>query len=58
MTAPATDFEQQLSAEDRLIIALDVESAQAARDVVKELDGLGVTFKIGLQLFTAGGPAL
>ena len=58
MTAPKTYSEHKLSAEDRLIIALDVESADAARDVVKELDGLGATFKIGLQLFTAGGPAL
>jgi orotidine-5'-phosphate decarboxylase len=43
---------------DRLIVALDVPTAQAARALVGRL-GAGVTFyKIGLELVTAGGLAL
>jgi len=57
MTAPQIDPKNLAAAEDRLIVALDVESADAARAIVTELDGLVSTFKIGLQLFSAAGPA-
>ena len=40
----------------RVIVALDVESADEARQVVSELKGNAAAFKIGLQLFTATGP--
>src|SRR5688500_8385070 len=56
MTAPKIDHRDQVSAEQRLIVALDVETAEAALEVVHELDGLVSTFKIGLQLFSAAGP--
>jgi orotidine-5'-phosphate decarboxylase len=56
MTAPKIDHRDQVSAEERLIVALDVETADDARAVVGELDGLVSTFKVGLQLFTAAGP--
>lgn len=42
--------------EKRVIVALDVETAAEARDVVSELEGQVAAFKIGLQLFTAAGP--
>ena len=45
-------------ARDRLIIALDVPTAAAAKAVVRDLGSLVSTFKIGLQLFTAAGPDL
>lgn len=45
-------------ARDRLIVALDLPSASAARKIVGELGPEISTFKIGMQLFTAGGPDL
>ena len=43
---------------NKLIVALDVESAAAARCLVDTLRGVVGMFKIGSQLFTAAGPAL
>lgn len=45
--------EQQTT--NKLIVALDVSTANEARDAVSELKDLGVAFKIGLQLFVAEG---
>jgi len=56
MTAPKTDLEQTIKPEERLIVALDVDSGAKARTIVRELDGLVSTFKIGLQMFAAEGP--
>lgn len=56
MTAPKTETNTIERAEDRLIVALDVETADKARSLVAELDGAVTTFKIGLQLFSAAGP--
>lgn len=39
-----------------VIVALDVESATEAREIVRELGEQAAAFKIGLQLFTAAGP--
>ena len=41
---------------DKIIVALDVESADQARSIVAELSDSVGAFKIGLQLFTAEGP--
>lgn len=43
---------------NKLIVALDVENAQKARELVSMLRGIVGMFKIGSQLFTAAGPAL
>ena len=43
---------------DRIIVALDVDSADAASEVVSELGDSVGAFKIGLQLFTTAGPSL
>src|SRR5574340_518241 len=43
---------------DRLIVALDVPTADAARALVDRLAGRVGLFKVGHQLFTAAGPAL
>ena len=40
----------------KIIVALDVETAADARSIVSELRGVVGAFKIGLQLFTSGGP--
>ena len=41
---------------DRIIVALDVDSAREAAAIVEELNGRVGAFKVGLQLFTAAGP--
>src|SRR2546421_1437504 len=43
---------------DKLIIALDVESATEAREWFDKLRGHAGMFKVGAQLFTAAGPAI
>jgi orotidine-5'-phosphate decarboxylase len=45
------------SARDRLIVALDVSTATEARDLVQQIGDAAGLFKVGLQLFTAEGPA-
>ena len=46
------------SAGNKLIVALDVETAQEARELFRELKGVVGMFKIGSQLFTAAGPGI
>jgi orotidine-5'-phosphate decarboxylase len=41
---------------ERLIVALDVPTVEAARGLVDQLSGAVGLFKIGSQLFTAAGP--
>jgi orotidine-5'-phosphate decarboxylase len=44
------------TAKDKLIVALDIDSADRARSIVNDLrDSVGM-FKVGLQLFLAAGP--
>ncbi|HXK59392.1 MAG TPA: orotidine-5'-phosphate decarboxylase [Acidobacteriota bacterium] len=42
----------------RLIVALDFPHQTRAVELVKTLEGLPVSFKVGLQLFTAAGPSV
>lgn len=56
MTAPKTETNFIALPEDRLIVALDVNTTDKARVLVAELEGAVTTFKIGLQLFSAAGP--
>ena len=46
------------SARDRLIVALDVPTQTEALELVRELSPEVGFFKIGLQLYTAGGPEI
>ena len=46
---------QNLSAADRLIFVLDVETEEEAKVLVNELKETIRFFKVGLQLFIAGG---
>ena len=45
-------------ARDRLIVALDAPNAEAATELVKQLEGTCQWFKVGLELFVAAGPAI
>ena len=45
-------------ARDRLIVALDVATADEARALVDRLSGVVGMFKVGSRLFTAAGPQL
>lgn len=56
MTAVKAD--RTVKTDERVIVALDVETAAAAKELVSELDGLIATFKVGLQLFCSAGPDL
>lgn len=47
-----------LSAKDRLVVALDVDSREQALSLVNELKPFVGLFKIGSQLFTSNGPSL
>ena len=47
-----------MNARDRLVVALDVPTAEEALLLVDRLAGLAGMFKVGSQLFTASGPDL
>ena len=43
---------------ERLIVALDVSTAAAAQKIVAAVGDSALTYKVGMQLYTAEGPAL
>jgi len=45
-------------ARQRLVVALDVPTAAASAELVRKLEGTCQWFKVGLELFTAAGPAV
>ena len=47
-----------MSANEKLIVALDVETPTKALDLVRALRGVAGMFKVGSQLFTAAGPQI
>src|SRR5437764_11181611 len=47
-----------MSVTDRLIVALDVDSESRPLALFEELRDVVGMFKVGMQLFTAGGPGL
>lgn len=57
MTQASSAIDTTTNAKDRIIVALDVPDAEAARAIVSELGDSVGAFKIGLQLFTAAGPS-
>ena len=57
-SARPTELDRMEEARKRLIVALDVSSTEAAEDMVRRLEGTCQWFKVGLELFTAAGPAV
>lgn len=47
-----------MSPEEKLIVALDVETPAAALELVRQLRGVAGMFKVGSQLFTSAGPQI
>ena len=47
-----------MSANEKLIVALDVETPTKALDLARELRGVAGMFKVGSQLFTTAGPQI
>jgi orotidine-5'-phosphate decarboxylase len=47
-----------LTAKEKLIVALDVETPTQALDLVKRLNSVAGMFKVGSQLFTSAGPQI
>src|ERR1700752_4348412 len=45
-------------ARERLIVALDVSSAAAAQKIVAAVGDSALTYKVGVQLYTAVGPQI
>ncbi len=52
------EYEKNIAAKDRIFAALDVSTADEARNIASELRGIVGGFKIGLQLFTSAGPEI
>ena len=42
----------------RLIVALDVSTAAAARNIVAAVADSALAYKVGMQLYTAEGPSI
>jgi orotidine-5'-phosphate decarboxylase len=57
MTEAQTAAVETIQPRDRIIIALDVDNADAARRIVTETSTYVGAYKIGLQLFVAAGPS-
>ncbi len=53
---PVLRFMNPIQPKDRIVVALDVETAAQALTLVEQLRGFVGMFKIGKQLFTAAGP--
>lgn len=49
-------MQSRLTAQDRIVLALDVDDGELALSLVDELRGVVGMFKVGHQLFTAFGP--
>ena len=53
---PLGSFSAVADPRHRLIIALDVSTAAAAQKIVEAVGDSALTYKVGMQLYTAEGP--
>ncbi len=54
MTEPS-ESKEIIEPKEKIIVALDVETEQEAREIIAEISGEVGAFKVGLQLFTSAG---
>ena len=52
---PATSMKSRIDAQDRLIVALDLEDVDSAKAMVRDLEGIVNFFKVGISLQIAPG---
>ncbi|MGO9862050.1 MAG: orotidine-5'-phosphate decarboxylase [Terriglobales bacterium] len=52
------DIVENMDPRQRLIVALDVPTAAAARKIVAAVGDSALTYKVGMQLYTAEGPSV
>lgn len=50
------ELSRRIGPRERLIVALDVSSADTARKIVAAVGDSALTYKVGMQLYTAEGP--
>jgi orotidine-5'-phosphate decarboxylase len=55
---PLSVYDPTVDARQRLIVALDVSTAAAARQIVAAVGDSAHTYKVGMQLYTAEGPSI
>ncbi|MFA6808493.1 MAG: orotidine-5'-phosphate decarboxylase [Eubacteriales bacterium] len=48
-------MEKKINLNEKVIVALDVDSTQKALDIAQKLDGSGCWLKVGLELYALGG---
>ncbi len=53
---PSRDHSASAAAREKLIVALDVSTVAAAQKIVAAVGDSALTYKVGMQLFTAQGP--
>lgn len=58
IVATHLDLKTMIPARERLIVALDVSSTAEARKIVSEIGDSAQIYKVGMQLYTAEGPAV
>ena len=56
ISASAGEVLNKTDPRERLIVALDVSTAAAARQIVAAVGDCALTYKVGMQLYTAEGP--
>ena len=49
---------EHIDPRERLIVALDVSTGEAARKIVAAVGDSASTYKVGMQLYTAEGPSI
>jgi orotidine-5'-phosphate decarboxylase len=53
---PDSSVQRSRDPRERLIVALDVSTASAAQRIVEAVGDSALTYKVGMQLYTAAGP--
>ncbi|HTV55238.1 MAG TPA: orotidine 5'-phosphate decarboxylase / HUMPS family protein, partial [Terriglobia bacterium] len=55
---PRRPFSKPRDVREKLIVALDVSSASEAKKIISAIGDSVLTYKVGMQLYTAEGPSI